>query len=179
MTIDDIAHGTARVALPAGRYRLHPVHSSVAFTAKKLGLFTVRGTMGIASGEFTIGTPLERSRVHVVVPAVTFSTPMTKRDAHVKGPALLDVAAYPHMEFTSTEVVLVAGVWEIRGLLSVHGQTAPAVLVVTATARQDGGLVRISATTEVQRRQFGVTAMRAVVSSVIAVQIEAVGIPVQ
>ncbi len=179
MTIEDTARGPAQVALRAGRYRLDPAHSSVAFTAKKLGLFTVRGTMGIASGEFTVGTPLERSRVHVVLSADTFATPMAKRDDHVKGPTLLDVATYPRMEFTSTEVVPVGGIWEIRGTLSVHGQSAPAVLVVTATALEAGGLVRLSATTEVHRRQFGVSAMRVVASSVIAVHIEAVGIPLQ
>ncbi len=177
MTIDDIARRPGEVAIPAGRYRLDPARSTVTFAAKKLGLFTVRGTMGIASGEFTVGTLLERSSAHVVVSADTFATSIPKRDDHVKGPKLLDVATYPRLEFTSTEMVPVTGTWEIRGTLTVHGQSAPAVLSVTATTLEGDGMVRISARGNVDRRHFGVRAMGAVVSSLISVQIEAVGTP--
>ncbi len=179
MTIEDIAQRPAPVAFPAGRYRLDPHHSTVAFAAKKLSLFTVRGTMGIASGEFVVGTPLERSRVHVVVSAGTFATPMAKRDEHVKGSTLLDVETYPHIEFTSTEVVPGSGAWEIRGTLTIHGQSAPATLSVTTTAVEDTGLVRVSAQTDVDRRLFGVSAKRLVVSPVLSVRIEAVGVPLR
>ncbi len=179
MAIEDITYRPAPVAVPAGRYRLDPTLSTVRFTAKKLGVFTIRGTIGLASGEFMVGTPLERSTVHVVLATDTFTTPMAKRDEHVKGPKLLDVATYPNMEFTSTEVVPLRGAWEVRGTLTVHGRSAPAVFSVTATAQQGGGLVHISATADVDRRQFGVTAMRAAASSRIAVQIEAVGTPLR
>jgi polyisoprenoid-binding protein YceI len=104
---------------------------------------------------------------------------MAKRDKHVKGRTLLDVARYPRIEFDSTEVVPGAdGTWEVRGLLAVHGQVAPAVLAVTA-ASTDGALVRVRATAQVDRRVFGVTAQRAAASSVINVGIEAVGAPVR
>jgi polyisoprenoid-binding protein YceI len=154
MAIEDIAYRPAHGAVPAGRYRLDPKLSTVRFTAKKLGVFTIRGTIGLASGEFMVSTPLERSTVHVVLAADTFTTPMAKRDEHVKGPKLLDVATYPNMEFASTEVVPLRGAWEVLGTLIVHGRSAPAVLSVTATAQQGGGLVHISATADVDRRQF-------------------------
>jgi polyisoprenoid-binding protein YceI len=38
------------------------------------------------------------------VAADSFKTPMAKRDAHVKSAKLLDTAAYPRIEFDSTEV---------------------------------------------------------------------------
>jgi polyisoprenoid-binding protein YceI len=165
--------------VPTGRYRLLPELSTVAFTAKKLGVFTIRGTMRVQSGTFTVAAPLEHSTLHAVVAADSFKTPMAKRDEHVKGRTLLDIARFPRIEFDSTEVVPAAdGTWEVRGLLSVHGQVAPAVLAVTGTDA-DGALVRVRATTQVDRRIFGVRAQRAAASSLINVVIEAVGAPVR
>jgi polyisoprenoid-binding protein YceI len=81
--------------------------------------------------------------------------------------------------FDSTEVVRGPdGAWEVRGLLAVHGQVAPAVLTVTSAATE-GALVRVRAAAQVDRRAFGVTAMRAAASSLINIEIEVVGTPVR
>lgn len=178
MAIEDLTHKPDGIAVPPGNYWLDPARSTVAFTARKLGLFTIKGTMGLASGEFAVGNPPERSSVHAVLAADTFTTPMVKRDEHVKGVKLLDVARYPVIEFVSREVVPVDGHWEVRGTLSVHGVAAPAALVLRAATLQGSGAVRISATAEVNRRAFGVTALRLAASSRITLQIEAVGTPV-
>ncbi|HSZ37959.1 MAG TPA: YceI family protein [Acidimicrobiales bacterium] len=165
--------------VPTGRYRLHPELSMVAFTAKKFGVFTIRGTVRVESGTFTVAGPLEHSTLHAVLAADSFKTPMAKRDEHVKGPKLMDVATYPRIEFDSTEVVPgPEGTWQIRGLLAVHGKVAPASLTVTS-ASADGALLRVHATARVDRRAFGVTAMRAAASSVIELEIEVVGTPVR
>jgi polyisoprenoid-binding protein YceI len=66
----------------------------------------------------------------------------------------------------------------VRGLLAVHGQVVPTVLTVT-WASTEGALVRVRATARVDRRAFGVTAMRAASSSVINIVIEVVGTPVR
>ena len=184
MTIEDTGHVGQTVrppagSIPDGRYRLHPELSSVAFTAKKFGLFTIRGAMRVESGAFTVTGPLERSTLHAVLAADSFKTPMAKRDEHVKSPKLLDVAAFPKIVFDSTDVAPTPeGTWEIRGLLSVHGQVAPTVLTVTAASR-DGALVRVRATAQVDRRVFGVTALRAAASAAIDIEIEVVGTPVR
>lgn len=184
MTIEDI-HNIGRTApphagpLPTGRYLLHPELSTVAFTAKKFGVFTIRGTMQVESGTFTIAAPLGRSTLHAVLAADSFKTPMAKLDEHVKSATLLDVATYPRIEFDSTEVVAGPdGTWDVRGMLAVHGRVAPVVLSV-ATASTDGALVRFRATARVDRRAFGVTALRAAASSVLDLEIEAVGTPVR
>jgi polyisoprenoid-binding protein YceI len=169
----------AGLPVPTGRYRLHPELSTVAFTAKKLGVFTIRGTIRVESGTFTVAGPIERSTLHAVLAADSFKTPMAKRDKHVKGSTLLDAATYPKIEFDSTEVVPGPdGAWEVQGLLTVHGQTAPVALTVTSTSIE-GALVRVRATTQVNRRAFGVTAQRAAASAVINLEIEAVGTPVR
>jgi polyisoprenoid-binding protein YceI len=162
------------IALTPGRYRLDRSLTSVRFSARKFGVFTIRGSIGVVAGDFTVGERLEDSALHVVLDAATFRTPMAKRDEHVQGSTLLDVARFPSMEFDSTEVTRTAGGWEIRGLLTVHGETAPSTLALTA-ARQEGALLRADAMTRVDRRAFGVTRLRAAASAHVDVTIEAVG----
>lgn len=180
MTIDNArtpAGTTTDIVLVPGRYRLDRSRSAVRFSARKFGVFTVRGSIDVVSGEFTVAERLEESSLRAVLDAATFRTPMAKRDEHVQGGTLLDVARFPSMEFDSTDIVRAAGGWEIRGLLTVHGEVAPAVLAVTS-ARHEGALVRVDATTCVNRRAFGVTRLRAAASSFVGVTIEAIGIPV-
>jgi polyisoprenoid-binding protein YceI len=182
MTIDN-AHiptatdGANRIALSPGRYRLDRELTTVRFSARKLGVFTIRGSVGVVSGDFFVGERLEDSTLHAVLDAATFRTPMAKRDEHVQGKTLLDVARFPSMEFVSTEVAPTPRGWEIRGHLSVHGEMAPAVLAVTS-AKQEGASVRIEASARLDRRAFGVTRMRAAASARLDVAIEAVGAPV-
>jgi polyisoprenoid-binding protein YceI len=177
MTIEENRTTSAPVDLPTGRYRLDPELTTVAFSARKLGLFTIRGTMRLVSGTFTVARTLDRSTLRAVLAADSFTTPMRRRDEHVKGPTLLDAATYPHVEFDSTEVAAAGDGWEIRGVLAVHGKVAPAVLAVEA-ASFDHGLARVRARARVDRRDFGVTGQRAAASSLIDIRIEAVGSPV-
>jgi polyisoprenoid-binding protein YceI len=162
------------IVLTPGRYRLDRTLTSVRFSARKFGVFTIRGSVSVVAGEFTVGPRLEDSTLHAVLDAATFRTPMATRDEHVHGESLLDVARFPSMEFDSTGVANTAEGWEIRGLLTVHGKVAPAVLAVSS-AGQEGALVRVEARTRVDRRAFGVTRMRAAASAHVDVKIHAVG----
>jgi polyisoprenoid-binding protein YceI len=127
-----------------------------------------------------VASPLERSTLHAVVDAESFHTPMRKRDEHVKSATLLDAAQFPRLEFDSTEVTVAPdGTWQVHGLLAVHGTVAPATVHVTSASLESGGLVHFVATARVNRRDFGVTAMRAAASALIDLRIEAVGTPVR
>jgi polyisoprenoid-binding protein YceI len=178
MTINESGTRSAHIDIPTGRYRLQPELTTIGFSAKKLGLFTIRGTMRLDSGTFTVASPLERSTLHAVLATESFATPMRKRDEHVKGHTLLDAATYPRIEFDSTEIVVAGGEWEIRGLLAIHGRVAPTALRVDC-ATFNGGLAQVHAQAVVDRRDFGVTRQRVAASSLIEVQIEAVGAPVR
>ena len=176
MTLDKITPAHANTPIPAGRYRLAPELTTVSFSAKKFGVFTISGTMAVTSGSFTVGEEPERSSLHAVLAADTFRTPMANRDKHVKGTTLLDVASHPTIEFDSTEVVATPAGWEVHGLLTVHGTVAPVALSVTA-ATQEGAMVRLSAEARIDRRSFGVTRMRLAAASLVEIHIEAVGTP--
>lgn len=161
-------------SIPAGRYRLDPGASSMRFTAKKLGIFTIRGTMQIEQGEFTIGEPLEQSTLKAVISAASFKTPMAKRDEHVKSAVLLDVASFPIIEFRSETVHQVVSGWEVSGPLTVHGRTREVTLLVN-DASVEGDRVRFRAQARVNRHDFGVTRLKVVAGSVIDIAIEVVG----
>ena len=177
MTIDDVTTEQATAPIPVGRYRLVPEMTTVSFSAKKFGLFTITGTMSLSSGTFTVAREIENSSLHAVLAADTFRTPMANRDRHVKGATLLDVATYPTMTFDSTELTPTTAGWAVRGLLAVHGNVAPVVLTVTA-ASWEGGVARLSGAAQIDRREFGVTGMRLAASARVDIRIAALGTPV-
>jgi polyisoprenoid-binding protein YceI len=109
-----------------------------------------------------------------VLAAGTFHTPMKKRDVHVKGPRLLDVGQYPTIGFHSTGVARVGSDLEVRGLLTVHGRTHPAALKITEFGNS-GGALHVLATAAVDRREFGVTAMRGATASMLSLTIDVSG----
>jgi polyisoprenoid-binding protein YceI len=171
-------HLDTATALRPGEYQLDPQGSVVRFEARKFGLFTIRGTMRLISGTISIADPIEASAVQAVLAADTFHTPMKKRDEHVKGPRLLDVRRYPTIEFDSTQVARVGSAMEVRGMLTVHGTTRPAAVMIADVDCTRGGL-RVLGTAAVDRREFGVTAMRGAASSTISLTIEVAGVPRQ
>ena len=171
-------HLDSPTALQPGEYQVDPQASVVRFEARKFGLFTIRGTMRLTSGTISIADPIEASAVHAVLAADTFQTPMKKRDEHVKGPRLLDVVQFPIIEFHSTQVARVGSAMEVRGLLTVHGTTRPSALEIVELGCSGGGL-RVLAMATVDRREFGVTAMRGAAAPIISLTFEIAGVPRQ
>ncbi len=159
--------------LVPGTYRLVPEATTVRFSARKLGLFTIRGSLALTDGSFTVADPLGGSTVHAVLAAASFRTPMAKRDEHVKAEKLLDVDRYPTIEFTGSGVGQSPGGWSVPGTLLVHGQSRPVALTVEELS-QDDASVRIRAVAQVDRNDFGVTAMRVAAGPKVDVVIEAV-----
>lgn len=67
----------------------------------------------------------------------------------------MDAAAHPAMAFESTWVGEDGGGWAVRGLLTVHGVTAPVTLRLV-DGRQTPGGCAFTATAKVDRTAFGV-----------------------
>ena len=111
--------------------------------------------------------------MHAVLAAASFRTPMDKRDEHVKDEKLLDVAQYPTIEFTGTGVSRSPDGWSVPGTLQVHGQSRPLALTVQDLSLDDTS-VRIRAVAQVDRNDFGVSAMRVAAGPGVDVVIEAV-----
>jgi polyisoprenoid-binding protein YceI len=166
--------------VPAGRYLIDPAHTTVGFTARKLGLVSVRGRFLDMSGCIDLAADLRESQVNVRVAAASLQTRIGQRDAHLTSPAFLDTAAYPTLRFRSTSLQPAGYHWRLTGDLTVHGVTRPVTLDVQPPGLwPDDGRLRLTATTLLRRSEFGVSRWRLVVGDLVTVVIQAEATPSQ
>ena len=149
----------------SGAYRLDPVHSTVEFEVRHLGLGTVRGRFDEFTGTLDVAEDPMKSRMDVTIDAASVDTREAARDEHLRSADLLDVGAFPRIEFHSTGVRHQGGHWLIDGHLTVRGVNRPITLEVQfeGSGRDLSGRVRIggSARVELNREDFGLTWNRA------------------
>jgi polyisoprenoid-binding protein YceI len=151
------------IALPEpGDWDLDPVHTSVEFVARHLMVSKVRGRFTNASGTIHIADDPKESWVEVEVDSASVESGDEKRDEHLRSPDFFDVERYPKITFRSTRLEGESpGHFLLHGDLTVHGVTRP----VTLEAEYHGWLssplgdrrAGFSATTEVDREDFGLT----------------------
>jgi polyisoprenoid-binding protein YceI len=108
-------------------------------------------------------TDLTNSRVEASIEAASINTREDQRDAHLKNADFFDVEKYPTLSFKSTRVSRVAdGELAVAGELTIHGVTRNTVFTVegpTVPGKDPWGNTRIglSATTKINRKDFGLT----------------------
>jgi polyisoprenoid-binding protein YceI len=145
-------------------YALDPAHSAATFSVKHLAVSTVRGEFATLQGTVEIDrSNLGASKVEATIDATSINTRQEKRDAHLKSPDFFDVAKFPTLSFKSTRVhVLPGGALKLTGDLTIHGVTKSVVFDVqplSPDTKTPFGttVVGTSATTRINRRDFGVT----------------------
>ena len=144
-------------------WTIDSAHSSVTFSAKHMMVTTVRGSMKIRDFDLDFDPDnLVDSRVRVVLDAASIDTDQQMRDDHLRSADFLDVANHPDITFQSTEIVPTGGdEYEIRGDLTIRGTTRSVVLKAeyagTVTNMQGGKSAGFSATTKINREDFGLT----------------------
>jgi polyisoprenoid-binding protein YceI len=151
-------------ALPATaqhEYKIDSAHSSAQFAVTHMMISTVRGEFGKLSGTvyFDPAKP-EADKVDATIEVAAVTTREEKRDGHLKSPDFFDVAKYPQMTFKSTSAYKEDGKLMVKGDLTIHGVTKPAVLTVegpSAEMKDPYGMQRVgaSATTKINRKDFG------------------------
>ena len=148
--------------LPAtGTWVLDTSHSSVEFIARHLMISKVRGAFGAFSGTVTVADPVESSSVEVVIEAASFSSGDEGRDGHVRGEDFLDVERFPKITFTGSGPRQKGSAWVLPGELTIRDVTRPIELAVEALGviADPWGTEKaaFSASTEIDREEFGVT----------------------
>jgi polyisoprenoid-binding protein YceI len=159
------ANSITRVALPeAGTYVIDPRRSTALFSSRHMfGMGTVHAEFSIVSGELSVAATLQDSTVTVALDPSSFSSSSAKRDKDVKSAALLDVATWPEITFSSEAVHEVGDGVLIDGTLTAHGTAVPVqVAVATVTNESDGVRVRARAT-RLDRYSFGITKSKGMV----------------
>ncbi|MEV6526211.1 YceI family protein [Longispora sp. NPDC051575] len=146
----------------AGTFALDVAHSRVGFLARHMMVSKVRGSFGEFAGEITVAeNPLESS-VNVTIQASSFTTNNEQRDGHVKTDEFLGIDTFPTITFVSTGVKDVDGnEFVLNGDLTIRGVTKQVELAVEfeGIAKSPWGqeVIGFSATTEIDREEFGMT----------------------
>lgn len=150
-------------ALPAsGEWEIEPAHSSIAFTARHIGLARIHGRFNSFAGAVRIADDMEQSAMHVVIGAASIDTNVQMRDDHLRSADFLDVERFPTLEFYSDRFTHRGGNrWAVTGALSLHGVTRTVTLDAEYLGLGNGmeGETRAAcrATTELHRDDFTVS----------------------
>jgi polyisoprenoid-binding protein YceI len=170
---------SALAAAQAGTWQIDPNHSAAQFSVRHLGVSTVRGAFTKVSGSATYDTA-DRSKdtVDVTIDASSIDTRVQMRDNDLRSPNFLDVQKYPTITFKSKQSKAAgAGKLQIVGDLTIHGVTKEVVLDVdgpSAQIKDPWGNQRIgaSATTKINRNDFGIKGLPGVVGDEISITID-------
>ena len=146
----------------AGTFALDPTHTRVGFVARHLMVSKVRGAFTQVSGELVIGEEPTESSVTAVIPTASIDTGVADRDGHLRSADFLDVETYPTLTFRSTGLASDGdNEFTLRGELTVRDVTREVELEVEfeGLARSPWGqeVIGFTATTEIDREEFGIT----------------------
>ncbi|KGM13384.1 YceI family protein [Cellulomonas bogoriensis] len=152
---------TLPTGLTAGTWTIDASHSEAAFSVRHAGIAKVRGNVAITEGTITVGEDLAVSGVTATLDAASIDTRDANRDGHLKSADFFDVETYPTWTFTSTSVESKGEEYAVSGDLTIHGVTRPVVLTTefngTATDPFGNARAGFSASTEISRKEFGLT----------------------
>src|SRR5271170_2265678 len=166
-----------------GNWQLDPYHTQVEFSAKHLGMMTVRGSFDEVSAVADIDPEHpEAASVEVTISTASVRTNNAIRDNDIRSGNYLEVDKYPVITFKSTGVeVTDADHYTLNGDLTIKETTRPMSLAVLKYGEFNdpmmGHRISYSATTKINRKDFGVHFNmvldgRMVVSEDIQIQIE-------
>ena len=119
---------TTRTVLPTGTWTVDPAHTSVEFSAKHLGIATVRGVFNEFEGSLEVGED-GSAKARGTVEVVSIDTNEDQRDNHLRSEDFFHAEVHPQLSFESTEIRPVDGdAFLIHGDLTMRGVTRPVVL---------------------------------------------------
>ena len=146
-------------------YQVDPVHSSVIFRIKHLGIAYVYGRINNLSGTLKIdeGTPAG-SVVEIYAKAKNVDTFNSERDNHLRSPDFFHSKKFPIVSFKSTSFTKTSNdMYEVTGDLTLLGVTRPLTVKVQRTgAGEDpwGGFrIGFETTFTIKRSDFGMNFM--------------------
>jgi polyisoprenoid-binding protein YceI len=116
-----------------GVWQADPYHTQVAFSAKHLGMMTVRGLFHEVSVTGTIDPYApEKTAIEVTVQIASIRTHHQQRDKDILSSNFLGAETYPTMTFKSTKVEHGAGDnYTLTGDLTIKGVTHPVTFNMT------------------------------------------------
>jgi polyisoprenoid-binding protein YceI len=162
-------------------WQLDPPHSSAQFSVRHLGVSTIRGAFTKVSGtvHYDAANPGKTS-IQATIESASVDTRVEMRDNDLRSPRFLDAQKYPTITFQSKKVEVAGeGKLKVTGDLTIHGVTKEVVLDVdgpTPAIKDPMGKDRLrmgaSATTRINRNDFGVGGLPGIVGDDITITLD-------
>ena len=146
----------------AATFRIDPAHTTLGFRIRHMGIAFVEGEFDAFEGTIAFD-PADLAATEATVTAQTASvdTDVEARDNHLRSADFFEAETFPTMTFTSTGVQPTGqSRFRLTGDLTIKGTTRPVVFDVESAGPipiEDGQRVGFHATTEIDRRDFGIT----------------------
>lgn len=148
----------------ADTYKIDPVHSSVVFSIKHLGVTNFHGNFNEINGTvvFDAADP-SKSIVQLSVPVLSVDSRNPKRDGHLKSPDFFNAEKFPAVTFKSTKVEGSGDVFKVTGDFTLLGVTKSITVDFNRGAEGKGmeGEIRGGGETRftIKRSDYGMTFM--------------------
>jgi polyisoprenoid-binding protein YceI len=158
MTTQNEAQGTTTT-----RWAFDPYHTQVEFSAKHLGMMTVRGLfLDVSAAGFIYPDNPEASSVEVTIQTASIRTHNENRDNDLRSSNFLEIDKYPTITFKSTRVEATGqDRYSMTGDLTIKGTTRPVTLSVVKygefTDPNMGHRIGYSAEGKINRKDFGMS----------------------
>lgn len=161
-------------------WKIDPNHTAAQFAVRHLGISTVRGEFKKVSGSVNYD-PADpgKTSLETTIDATTVDTRVDMRDNDLRSPNFLDVQKFPSITFKSKKAESAgSGKLKLTGDLTIHGVTREVVLDVdgpTEAMKDPRGNMHMgaSATTKINRRDFGVNGAPAMAGDEVSITIDA------
>ncbi len=145
-------------------WQIDSAHTQVEFEVKHMMFAKVRGRFTTLEGTLALGAggDLSDAEVAVVIDAASIDSGQAARDEHLRSGDFFDVERFPTLTFRSTRVRRGSqGALLVTGDLTIRDVTREVELEVTETGDGidpwGGQRTGYSATTTIDRRDFGLT----------------------
>jgi polyisoprenoid-binding protein YceI len=151
-------------AAAVSTWKIDPVHSHAEFKVKHMMISNVKGHFKDWAGTLLFDeTDVTRSKIDASVEVASVDTRDPQRDGHLKSADFFDAEKFPRLSFQSSRITDRGnGELSVSGDLTIHGVKRAVTFQVegpTAPAKDPWGNTRIglSATTKINRKDFGLT----------------------
>ena len=165
----------------ADTFKIDPVHSSIVFSIKHLGVTDFYGRFNDVSGQvvFDKADPA-KSSVELTIPVESIDTHFAKRDQHLKSPDFFNAKQFPAIVFKSKSVEGTGENYKVTGDLNLHGVTKPLTLDIKRgpDAKGPEGEIRGGGETRfaIKRSDFGMNFMQGALGDEVTVFLSLEGV---
>ena len=165
----------------SAEYAFDKVHTQILFTVSHLGFSNSTGAFTEFDGGFVFDeNNLEASSVNVSISTKSIDMNDKTWNQHLSGEKWFDVKQFPTMSFKSTGVTKTGDkTMDVKGDLTIKGVTKPVTLAVIFNKAGDQfgkAKAGFSATTSIDRTEFGMPNNAPAIGAQVTIRIEVEGV---